>query len=329
MIMIKTLVTASRAKAPLIALFAAMASPASATECIAPSDPGGGWDFTCRTVGRILTELDLVDGTVQVTNMAGGTGAVAFAHVASDRADDEDLLVATSTIGITQLAQGKYPGEVDAMRYVAMLGADIGIIAVAADSPWQNLDDLMAAIEEDPSSVIGGGEGPGSWDHIRYLMLAQAAGIEDLASLRWVQFDGGTAAITQMLGGQIDLVSTDVGEAAGFVESGDIRLLAVLSDEPVPAFPDAPTAISQGYDVTGYNWRGFYVGNEVSDAAYEEWVSKLETVYNSPEWQEAAAASGLIPIWRGGAEFTDYVMEEEAEMEEISRQIGIIQCLSG
>ena len=61
------------------------ALPAQATECIAPSNPGGGWDFTCRTIGRILSELDLVDGNVQTTNMPGGVGAVTFAMVASER----------------------------------------------------------------------------------------------------------------------------------------------------------------------------------------------------------------------------------------------------
>lgn len=85
------------------------AVPAMATECIAPADPGGGWDFTCREVGRLLTQLELVDGNVQVTNMPGGVGAVAFANVAGKRADDADLLVATSTVGITQIAQGNIP----------------------------------------------------------------------------------------------------------------------------------------------------------------------------------------------------------------------------
>ena len=55
-----------------------------------------------------------------------------------------------------------------------------------------------------------------------------------------------------MMGGQVQVVSADLGEIKGFVESGDIRVLAVLSDQPVSAFPDLPTAKSQGYDVTGY-----------------------------------------------------------------------------
>ena len=128
-----------------------------------------------------------------------------------------------------------------------------------------------------------------------------------------------------MMGGQIDVVSTDMGEIAGFVESGDIRVLAALSDEPIPAFPDIPTAISQGIDVTGYNWRGLYTGGDVSDEDYAAWVDRLETLYNSENWQTSATESGLVPIWRGGEEFETFVREEAQVMEDISREIGIIE----
>lgn len=303
----------------------AQVAPVAAAECIAPSNPGGGWDFTCRSVGKILAEIGQVEGNVQVTNMPGGVGAVGFAYVAADRADDAGLLVATSTVAVTQIAQGKYPGGLDDARFLAMLGADVGVIAVDADSPYHSLADLTAAMRETPDQVIGAGDGAGSWDHIRYLLVAKESGVQNITGLRWVQFDGGTEAITQMMGGQIGVVSTDLGEAAGFVQSGDIRLLAVLSDQPVPAFPDVPTAQSQGVDVTGYNWRGFYTGKDVSDADYAAWLARLEAVYASDDWKQAASNAGLIPNWLSGAEFQSYLAEQEAEIEEISRAIGIIQ----
>ncbi|MCF3933095.1 tripartite tricarboxylate transporter substrate binding protein [Acuticoccus sp. M5D2P5] len=301
---------------------------AEAAECIAPADPGGGWDFTCRTVGRLLTEEGILDAPVQVVNMPGGVGAVAYARVMNSESDNPDLVVATSTVGITQIAQGKYPAGTDAMRWLAMLGADVGVVLVAADSPYNTLDDLFAAMKENVGSVVtSGSTAAGGWDHIRLLMLAQAAGMgpEEFTKIRWVQFDGGTPAVTQMMGGQTQVVVTDLGEIAGFVESGDVKVLAAMSDEPIPAFPDLPTAKSQGYDVTGYNWRGFYTGGKVSDEAYDKWVSNLETLFNSEAWKEAAEANGLIPIWRGGKEFNDYVVEQASQMEAISREIGVIK----
>ncbi|HBM59760.1 Bug family tripartite tricarboxylate transporter substrate binding protein [Salipiger marinus] len=309
-------------------LTAISAVTASAAECIAPADPGGGWDFTCRTVGRLLTDLGIEDSSVQVTNMPGGVGAVAFANVAGKRASEGELLVATSTVGVTQIAQGKYPGGVDVMRWVGMLGTDVGVITVPADSEYDSIDDLLDALKADPTSIpVAGSSGAGGWDHIRLLMLADAAGMsgEDYKAIRWVQFDGGSPAVTQMLGGQVGAVSTDLGEIAGFVESGDIKILAALSDEPIPAFPDAPTAKAQGYDVTGYNWRGFYTGGDVSDAEYQAWVDKLKALYDTAEWKEAAEGNGLITVWRGGDEFETYVAEQAQQMEEISRSIGVIQ----
>ena len=304
----------------------AVSAPASAAECIAPSNPGGGWDFTCRTIGRILSELDLVEGNVKVTNMPGGVGAVTYAMVANERPNDPELFVATSTVGVTQIAQGRYPAPLDAMRYIAMLGADVGVIAVKADSEIQDLAQLTEMMAAEPGSLVtAGSSSVGGWDHIRLLQVAREGGLENLQELRWVQFDGGTDAVTQMLGGQVDVVSTDIGEIAGFIESGDIRVLAALSDEPIPAFPDIPTAKDQGIDVTGYNWRGVYTGGEVSDEDYQAWVDRLKTLYDSEEWQKAATDFGLVPIWRGGEEFETYVREQEQAMAEISRDIGIIE----
>ncbi|WP_111415481.1 Bug family tripartite tricarboxylate transporter substrate binding protein [Billgrantia lactosivorans] len=320
------------AASALLGLGLAVSAPSQAlpiSECIAPADPGGGWDFTCRSVAKLLRELELTDGNVQVTNMPGGVGAVAFSNVAGSRADDSDLIVATSTVGMTQIAQGQYPGDADTMRWLAMLGTDVGVILVDDESPYESLEELLDAMLDDPSAVaMAGSSGAGGWDHIRALLVAKEAGMpaEQMASVRWVQFDGGGPAVTQMMGGHVDMVSTDLGEIAGFIESGDVRVLAVLSDESLPEpFDELPTAVSQGYDVTGYNWRGFYTGGEVSDEDYAEMVETLETLYQSDEWKETAQQNGLVPLWRGGEDFTDYVRETIDEVESVSREIGVIE----
>lgn len=298
-------------------------------ECIAPANPGGGWDFTCRQIGKLLGDQGLVPGTVRVTNMTGGVGATAYGHVLSKRAEDPNLIVATSTVGVTQIAQNRYPADIDVMRWLAMLGADVGVVLVKPDSPHQSLEALLNAVKEDPESVVfGGSSGVGGWDHLRLLLLAEAAGVpnEDLGKIRWVQYSGGTDAVTQMLGGFIDVVSTDLGEIAGFVEAEQIKALAVMSDEPLPGkFEALPTAKSQGYDVTGYNWRGFYIGGGVPDEAYDFWVDTLQKVYDSEEWQTIAVESGLTPIWRGGDEFQSFVEEQTQQMRQISKDIGVIQ----
>ena len=298
-------------------------------ECIAPANPGGGWDFTCRQVSKLLSDLGLVPGTVQVTNMPGGTGATAYANVMSKRSEDANLIVATSTVGVTQIAQNRYPADMDAMRWLAMLYADVGVVLVKKDAPYQTLDDLIEAVKADPSAVVfGGSSAVGGWDHLRLLLLAQAAGVpnEDLGKIRWVQYDGGTDAVTQMLGGFLNAVSTDLGEIAGFVDANQVKVLTVMSDEPLPGkYASLPTAKSQGYDVTGYNWRGFYTGGKVSDEAYDFWIDALKKVSDSDQWQKIALDNGLTPIWRGGDDFQSFVQDQVDKMRKISKEIGVIQ----
>jgi putative tricarboxylic transport membrane protein len=317
----------------VLALGALGAQPLAAqaigdVECIAPAGPGGGWDFTCRAIGRLLEEEGLIGGSATTTNMPGAVGAMAWSMVMNDRSDDAGVIVATSTVGITQIAQGRYPSNVDAMRFLAMLGADVGVVMVANDSAHDDLPSLMAMYAEDPTSMVAGGSSSvGGWDHLRLLLAAQEGQVAeaDLPSMRWVQYDSGSDAVVQLMGGFVDVVVTDIGEIAGFVESGDVKVLAVMADERLEAFPDIPTAIEQGIEVTGYNWRGLYTGGDVSDADYAAWVETLEALYGTEAWQTTAVESGLTPIWRGGAEFEAFVRQSQDDMEAVSRAIGVIQ----
>ncbi len=121
-------------------------------ECIAPANPGGGWDWTCRAAAQVLSEAGIVDGTVQVTNMAGGGGGIAYAHTVTERNDDNNLIVAASPATTLRLAQKQFEDfTVDDVRWLAAVGAEYAVIAVAKDSPFQNLDDLVNALKEDPS----------------------------------------------------------------------------------------------------------------------------------------------------------------------------------
>jgi putative tricarboxylic transport membrane protein len=113
------------------------ASSAWATECIAPANPGGGWDFTCRQIGKILFDIGQVDAPVQVTNMAGAGGGLAFNSVVNERNEDADLIVAASSATTTRLAQKAFgDATADQVRWVGAIGGDPGVIVVAKDSPF-------------------------------------------------------------------------------------------------------------------------------------------------------------------------------------------------
>ena len=297
-------------------------------ECIAPANPGGGWDFTCRQVGKTMQDLDLIPSTMQVVNLSGGGGGVAYAEVVNKRNDDNDLIVAASSATATRLAQNAFPGNtMDQVRWIGSIGADYGVIAVAADSDIGTLPELMDRIKEDPTSIsIGGGSAVGGWDHLKVLIAAQKSGIEDVRTVKYIAFAGGGEAVTQLLAGSLQAFTGDLSEAKGFVESGDIKVLAVLAPERLGGeFSEFPTAKEQGIDAIGANWRGFYAPGNMSDEAYNYWVDAVDTLYDTEEWKAVMETNGLAPLDLQGDEFQQFVADSVQNITDLSKEIGILQ----
>lgn len=325
-------------KAPLVLMASAMLAvgssglmafePEGKVECIAPADPGGGWDFTCRSVGDVMETLDLVPRSVQTTNMAGAGGGVAYAHTVSKREGDDQTLVAASTATTTRLAQEQFPGmSADMVNWVGALGADYGVIAVADDSPYDDLPDLMDALRKDPRNVkFAGGSAKGGWDHLKVLIAAKAADVEKLPSIPYLSYNNGGEAMTQVVGGHVDAFTGDISEARGFMESGDLRILAVLSEDRLPGeFSDIPTAREQGIDALGPNWRGFYMPAGISDDAREYWVDAMDTIYESDKWKDVMTQNGLMPFHMSAEEFDRFVHDQIDDIEQLSREIGLVK----
>lgn len=316
-------------KALMTSAVLAVAAPvtASAAECIAPANPGGGWDFTCRQIGKILYDIGAVDKPVQVTNMPGAGGGLAYNHVVSERADDTDLIIAASSATTTRLAQNAYAGmTADQVRFVGAIGADPGIIAVAADSSLQSLGDLVEAIKADPGSVaFAGGSAVGGFDHLKPLMILKEAGFTDITKVKYIGVDGGADAITQTVGGFTQAMTGDMSEVVSFLKNGDIRVIAVLTEERVPGFDDIPTAKEQGFDVIAVNWRGLYVPKGVSEETFNTWADKLQQVADSDEWAKAMVDNGLAPFTKVGGDFQSYVDGLVTEINSMSKELGVIQ----
>ena len=274
------------------------AAPAFAAECIAPANPGGGWDFTCRTIGKIMFDIGVVDKPIQVTNMAGGRRGP---RLQSRRQRPQRRRGAH---------RGRIFGDRDASRAERLRRphggrgavprcdrADPGIIAVAADSPHQSLGDLLDTVKADSSSItFAGGSAAGGFDHLKVLMALGRVGFTDITKVKYIGVDGGADAITQTIGGHTQAMTGDMSEVVGFLKSGDIRVIAVFTEERVPGFDDIPTAREQGVDIVSVNWRGLYVPRGVSDADYRKWSDALAKVAASDEWAEAMVANGLAPF---------------------------------
>ena len=313
------------------ALAAGLAAPVFAQseitdpECIAPAQPGGGFDLTCR-VAQTGLEPQLSE-PMQVTFMPGGIGAVAFNLFNTTRPDDGSAIVAFSTGSLLNIITGKYGDySADDVRWVATAGADFGAVVVRADSEYETLSQLMEDLGEDPSSVVvGAGGSVGSQDWMKGALLLREAGAKPM-DMRYVAFDGGGDAIAALLGGSIGVYTGDVGEMVPHLESGQMRILAVLSPERLDApFDQIPTAMEQGYDVEWTILRGFYMGGDVSDEDYQAWVDAFKAVYGTEQWAQVQEERGLLPLNMAGEELQQSIETRVETLREIATEAGLIQ----
>ncbi|MFI8222870.1 Bug family tripartite tricarboxylate transporter substrate binding protein [Pseudomonas sp. NPDC085632] len=297
-------------------------------ECIAPASPGGGFDLTCKLVQSALVNEKLLSKPMRVTYMPGGVGAVAYNAVVAQRPADAGTLVAWSSGSLLNLAQGKF-GRFDEtnVRWLAAVGTSYGAIAVKSDSPYKTLDDLVQALKKDPSSVvIGSGGTVGSQDWMQTALIAKAAGINP-RDLRYVALEGGGEIATALLGGHIQVGSTDISDSMPHIQSGDMRLLAVFADKRLdePEMKDIPTAREQGYDIVWPVVRGFYLGPKVSDEDYAWWKDSFDKLLASPEFAKLRDQRELFPFAMTGPELDTYVKKQVADYKVLAKEFGLIQ----
>lgn len=310
-----------------VALFAASAQAApDKLECLAPAKPGGGFDLTCQLLRLSLQNAKLVPQPVAVTYMEGGVGAVAYNHVIGSRPADPGLVVAASSGSALLLAQKKFGvHDENAVRWLAALGADFGVLAVSGDSPFKSLKELGAAFKENPAAFpIGGGGAVGSQDWMKAAIFAKSLGV-DPKTLRYAALEGGGAVLTALQGGHIKIGSGDAAEMGALHKAGKIRVLAVMSEQRLPGdLAEVPTAREQGLDLVWTIWRGFYMGPKVSEADYQWWVELLTKLVATPQFEAERKARGLFPYTKIGAEFDRQVKADVARFRELAKEAGLL-----
>ena len=150
-----------------------------------PNSPGGGYDQTGRAAIAVMENADISPGSFEVTNVIGAGGSVAMTRLMN--ADGDERTMMTAGLGVVgSLYSFGAPYKLDDATPLAQLIEDQEGVLVPADSPFKTIDDLVAAWEKDPDSVvIGGGSSPGGPDHLFPMQLATAVGV-DPRELRYV-----------------------------------------------------------------------------------------------------------------------------------------------
>ena len=306
------------------AVFAcALASIAAAerVHIVIPVAAGGGLDGTARVAGRALTETELAE-TVSFENIAGAGGGRGLSTFVENAARFREALIVNSTPLILRRLQNLYPLSFRDLTPIVGLVADYGIFVVRNDESPDNWASVVARLRENPRAVImGGGSARGSLDHIVAALALDAAGI-DARRVRYLPYDGGGKAMLALLGEEIELLSTGLGETLPFIRAGEVRVLAVTAPERVAAIEDVPTLTELGQPVRFSNWRGLFAPPSVDDDARELHIRRFRALTTSEAWKEALVQYGWEPLNLFGEDFTRYLERQEAVLKETMTKLG-------
>ncbi len=287
----------------------------SALDAFTPRNPsmlipfaaGGGLDLAGRSIATVLNEEGLVERPFEVTNMPGGGAGVGMQHLVSNSVGDGDqLMVIAAHVVLTPMVQGEGVTYED-MTPIANVYSETPVIAVAADSPLQDVGDLVAALKKDPGSITIGGASAAGLDSVITGSLAIEIGV-DPQQVKFVSYDG-TTPIAALLGGHIN-VALGGSDFIDLIKSGEMRALAVTSEERLGGdFADIPTLEEQGVDLVFTNWRMIFGPPEMPEEAVAYWQETLAEMVQTDAWQETIERYAFID------DFFDVDMDEFLEGE--------------
>ena len=288
-----------------------------------PGGAGGGWDGTARGTGEALTKSGIV-GKASYENMSGGGGGKAIGYLIENADSSQGTLMVNSTPIVIRSLVGRFPYNFRDLTMISGTIGDYAALIVAKDSPIKDFKDLVAKYKADPKSVsVGGGSVPGGMDHLVAAMAFEAAGA-DPTKVKYIPYDAGGKLNAAILSGEVDVGSTGFSEAVALVKAGEMRIIAVTSDERVDALPDAQTLKEQGFDASFVNWRGFFAAPGLPADKADAYRAAIAKMYDTPEWEAVRARNGWVNIHNPGAEFEAFLVKQEKAIKDLMTKLGFL-----
>lgn len=309
-------------------LLAAAAAPASAADIesihfLIPGGAGGGWDGTARGTGEALTKAGIV-GAASYENMSGGGGGKAIAHIIETKEKAGATLMVNSTPIVIRSLQKVFPQSFRDLTPVAGTIGDYAAMVVNTDSKIQSMGDLMAAYNADSTKVaVGGGSVAGGMDHLVAAMVMKAGGAE-ATKVKYVPYDAGGKAMAGLLSGEIQALSTGLGEALEMSKQGQVRILCVTAAERLADAKDVPTCKEAGNPAEFVNWRGFFGPPDLSAEQQAAYAAAFEKMYATAEWEQVRSRNGWVKIYNPGTDFVSFLETQEAEIGALMKELGFL-----
>jgi tripartite-type tricarboxylate transporter receptor subunit TctC len=276
---------------------------------------GSSADITARMLADGMSKQ--LGQRVLVVNRPGAGGAIGYKHVASQKPDGYSLVWNSNSISTT-FHSGQLQFDYKTFDAVARVLSESVVVAVRTDAPWKALKDLIDEAKAKPKGVSVGHSGIGSHTHISLAALFSASG----AQVNEVPF-AAAQVVPSLLGGHVNAVVQFPGALAGPAKQGQVRLVAALTQNRDPAWPDVPTAREQGVDVALDAWRGIAVPRGTSSQAISTLEKAIRSTVESSEFVQGSEKLGVRPAFMGAAEFADLIAKEDATLARLMAQIGL------
>src|SRR5688572_17664649 len=298
-------------------------APQKNVELVVPNPPGGSNDKTARTVERILVTNKMIPTTLSIVNRSGGGGSIAYTYVQQHAGDPHYLVVAGPAL-LTNHITGVSKLHHTDLTAVASLFDDYTVFAVNAESSIRTGKDLVERLRKDPKSVtIGFSPLLGSHNHIAAGLLMKTIG-GNARDLKVVAYKGSADAVTNLLGGHIDLVTTAAGNVAGHVASGKLRVIAMTAPQRLTgALANVPTWKEQGVNYTFGAWRAIFAPKGLTPQQTAYWQGVLRKATEAPEWKDDLEKNYWANVFVTGEKFSKELDQDYASMRAILVDLGL------
>jgi tripartite-type tricarboxylate transporter receptor subunit TctC len=286
---------------------------------VVPYPAGGNADNTARLLATQLSER--LKQQVVVDNRPGGGGTIGAAAVAKAPADGYTLLLDATAFTVNPSLLAKLP--YDAAKDFAPISQVMQVpmlLVVPAASPFNSLADITKAARANPGKLSFASAGNGGAQHLAGELLKQREKI----FLTHIPYRGGAPALTDLIGGQVDVMFSATTASGPFVKSGKLKALAITSGKRVDGWPQLPTVAEAGlpgFEVS--EWNGLWAPAGTPRAGRERREAETPAAGASPEKKKRIAEHGVEGVGSTSKEFAQFVQRESAKWAGVIRASGI------
>ena len=307
--------------AALMSVAQAQPYPSKTIEFNVHTSAGGGTDVFARAVSDIMGREKIFSQPLIVSNRPGGSGATAFSYIKGKRGDPHVVLTMATGSFLATTSRKELDLGLENFTPLAALALDPQAIAVAADSKFKTVKELIEAGRKEPNVLTASISSATGTGRLLLYLIERETG----AKFKYVSFKSGSEATTAVAGGHVNFTPENLSEMLGLVDTKKLRVIAVTGEKRLAAVPDAPTMKELGYNIVVGTGRGFVMPAGVPKDAAAAMEAALKRVHASAAWKEFAARNNYEDMWMSSAEFGKLLEKLSVEMADFLAYISAPQ----